>query len=130
MCKSTGIKGYKTNHSLRATSATCLYSSGVDEQLVMEQTGHCSTEGIRSYKRTLSEQQEAVSDILNNIAKKPCTDISLAEVHPSQVIDTTHGSSFSNVRIPTQLQTSQTEHASAFYFSSCSNISINNYGSK
>ena len=42
-----GIKGYKTNHSLKAT-ATRLYSAGIDEQLVMERTGHRSIEGIRS----------------------------------------------------------------------------------
>ena len=60
MCKKAGIKGYKTNHSLRATAATRLYLSGVDEQLVMELTGHRSIEGIRSYKRTSREQQENV----------------------------------------------------------------------
>ena len=130
VCKSAGIEGYKTNHSLRATAATRLYSSGVDEQLVMERTGHRSTEGIRSYKRTSSEQQQAVSDILNNVAKKPCTDVALAQVHHGQGIDTSCGPSFSNVSIPTQLQTSQTDHAGAFYFSSCSNISINYYSSK
>ena len=46
MCKDCGIQGYKTNHSLRATAATRLYSSGVDEQLVMERTGHHSIEGV------------------------------------------------------------------------------------
>ena len=40
MCKECGIQGYKTNHSLRATAATRLYMSGIDEQLVMERTGH------------------------------------------------------------------------------------------
>ena len=48
MCKECGIQGFKTNHSLRATAATRLYSSGIDEQLVMERTGHRSIEGIRS----------------------------------------------------------------------------------
>ena len=52
--------------SRRATAATRLYASGVDEQLVMERTGHRSIEGIRSYKRTSSKQQEAVSDLLTN----------------------------------------------------------------
>ena len=37
MCEEAGIVGYKTNHSLRATAATRLYASGVDEQLVMEE---------------------------------------------------------------------------------------------
>ena len=40
----------------------------------MERTGHRSIEGIRSYKRTSGEQQEAVSDILSN-CKKTCTDL-------------------------------------------------------
>ena len=130
MCKSAGIKGYNTNYSLRATAATPLYSPGVDEQLVMERTGHRSTKGIRLYKWTSSEQQEAISDILNNVAKKPCTDVSFAQVHPGRAIDTIGGPSFNNVSIPTQLQTSQTDRADAFYFSSCLNISINYYSSK
>jgi hypothetical protein len=37
-----GVEGYKTNHSLRATSTSRLYQSGVDKQLVMERSGHCS----------------------------------------------------------------------------------------
>ena len=73
MCNEAGIEGFKTNHSLRATAATHLYSSGVDEQLVMERTVHRSVEGIRSYKRTSIQQQEAVSDILN--CKRPCTSL-------------------------------------------------------
>ncbi len=62
MCKDCGIQGYKTNHSLRATAASCLYSSG---QLVMERTGHRSAEGVHSYKRTSMMQKQEVSDILN-----------------------------------------------------------------
>ena len=65
LCATAGIEGFKTNHSLRATTATRLYQSGVDEQLVMERTGHRSLEGVRSYKRSSDEQREALSDILN-----------------------------------------------------------------
>ena len=65
LCKLGGISGYKTNHSLRATATTRLYQSGVDEQMVMELTGHRSLEGVRSYKRTSNTQREALSDILN-----------------------------------------------------------------
>ena len=39
MCETAGIEGRKTNHSLRATSATRLYQKNVDEQLICEQTG-------------------------------------------------------------------------------------------
>ena len=51
ICRLAGIPGYKTNHSLRATSASRLYQTGVDEQLVMERTGHRSLTGVRSYLR-------------------------------------------------------------------------------
>lgn len=65
LCSSAGIAGYKTNHSLRATATSRLYHSGVDEQLVMERTGHRSVEGVCSYKRTSDQQREVLSDILN-----------------------------------------------------------------
>ena len=65
LCKLGGISSYKTNHSLRTTATTRLYQSGVDEQMVMELTGHRSLEGIRSYKCTSNTQREVLSDILN-----------------------------------------------------------------
>ena len=65
LCQLGGIQGFKTNHLLRATATTRLYQSGVDEQLVMERTGHQSLEGVRSYKRTSNTQREALSNILN-----------------------------------------------------------------
>ena len=73
LCKSAGISGFKTNHSLRATAATRLYQSGVDEQLVMERTGHRSLDGVRNYKRTSNAQREELSDILN--CKRPYLDL-------------------------------------------------------
>ena len=67
MCEQAGIPGYRTNHSLRATAATRLHQSGcVEEQEIMQRTGHRSIEAVRSYKWTSSEQLEQVSDILNN----------------------------------------------------------------
>ena len=39
----------RPNHSLRVSNAMRLYSSGVDEQLIMECTGHRSVDGVRSY---------------------------------------------------------------------------------
>ena len=82
MCKAAGIEGFKTNHSLRATTATRLYQSGVDEQLVMERTGHRSLEGVRSYKRTSDGQREVPSDILNNKMSKSCTSEVVTVPHP------------------------------------------------
>ena len=65
LCNEAGIPGFRTNHSLRATAATRLYNAGVDEQQVMERTGHQSLDGVRSYKHTSMQQKEALSDILN-----------------------------------------------------------------
>ena len=84
LCTSAGIQGHKTNHSLRATTTSRLYHSGVDEQLVMERTGHRSLEGVRSYKRTSEAQREVLSDILNR-PKRPRTsnaELALQPPHP------------------------------------------------
>ena len=135
MCKKAGIQGFKTNHSLRATAATRLYSSGVDEQLVMERTGHRSIEGIRGYKRTSLEQQENISDMLQG--KKPRLDIVpvsrsqftesyLPSLPPPMAATTFPCSQVStnNISAP-RTSSSSDDHAGIFYISSCSNISIN-----
>ena len=70
ICKAAGIEGYKTNHSLRATSTSRLYHSGVDEQMVMEMTGHRSIDVVRSYKRTSEGQREALSDVLSDVLNR------------------------------------------------------------
>ena len=49
LCSAAGIVGKNTKHSLRATTATRLFRDGVDEQLIMNVTGHRSVEGIRTY---------------------------------------------------------------------------------
>jgi hypothetical protein len=56
LCSAAGIQGFRTNHFLRATAATRLYQAGIDQQLIMETTGHRSLEGVRSYKRTSENQ--------------------------------------------------------------------------
>ena len=66
MCGKAGMVGYYTNHSLRATAATRLHHHNIEEQQIMERTGHHSAEVVRSYKRTSSNQQERVLGILNH----------------------------------------------------------------
>ncbi len=58
-----GLKGKRSNHSLRATAATRLYEAEVDEQLIQEHTGHRSN-AIRGYKRTSSNLQKKVCGTL------------------------------------------------------------------
>ena len=68
LCSKAGISGFKTNHSLRATAASRLYHNGIDEQLIMERTGHKSIDGVRSYKRTNEEQLVEISKVLHQSA--------------------------------------------------------------
>ena len=63
--ESAGISGHFTNHSLRATAATRMFDAGVDEQLIMNRTGHSSTSGVRSYKRITHGLREMTSSVLN-----------------------------------------------------------------
>ena len=63
MCHNSGLPGYYTNHSLQSTAATKLYHNGVDEQLIMEITGHRSL-AVRSYKRTSDKQRKFASNYL------------------------------------------------------------------
>lgn len=52
ICAEAGILEKRTNHSLRATCATRMFEGKVDEQIIMERTGHTSVMGVRTYKRT------------------------------------------------------------------------------
>ena len=69
LCNLAGIKGYHTNHSLRAGCATVLYNdpANIPEQVIAERTGHRSL-AIRSYKRTKKPLKRKVSEILNHYA--------------------------------------------------------------
>ena len=66
VCQAGGVPGFKTNHSLRVTTATLLFQRGVDEQLIMARTGHRSIEGVRTYKRISEQQVKDVSTLLND----------------------------------------------------------------
>ena len=66
LCKAAEIAGFKTYHFLWATTATHLFHRDVDEQLIMERTGHRSINGVRSYmyKRPYMQQQERFPSFL------------------------------------------------------------------
>ena len=89
VCKAGGINGYKTNHSLRVTTATRLFQKGIDEQLIMTRTGHRSIEGVRTYKRVSEEQTQGLSHILNDATNGAPATKKLREDVPAQLSDTT-----------------------------------------
>ena len=66
MMEAAGIEGNFSNNSLRATTASRLYSKNVDKQLISEQTGHRSN-AIRRYKRSSIKQKMEISKLLHAI---------------------------------------------------------------
>ena len=63
MCQEAGLPSHYTNHSLRSTVATKLYQNSVDEQIIMEITGHHSL-AVQAYKRTSERQKKQASKYL------------------------------------------------------------------
>ena len=74
MSEAAGVDTRYTNHSLQATSASCLFTSNVPEKVIQEKTGHRSLTGLRAYERTTVEHEMNVTRILGSIASNvPCT---------------------------------------------------------
>ncbi len=67
------LTGYFTNHSLRSSCATRMYAAGVDEQLIMETTGHRS-ECVRSYKKTSAELLRAAQATVSGLQSSVSAD--------------------------------------------------------
>ena len=64
LCKEADIKGYKTNHSLRAMTCSLGLSRGVPDKLIMGCTGHKNMSSLHTYQRVSVKEKELVSDIL------------------------------------------------------------------
>ena len=111
MFKQVGIDD-KTNHSLRATGATCLYSANVPEKIIQQRTGHQSLKCLRTYKHTSDEQHLAVSTILTD---------------PSNVV---YDQTVTNVEKVTNVKVSQSSPTFSSLFGTTSNCVIDvNFGS-
>jgi hypothetical protein len=54
-----GLSTHYTNHSLRATSATWMFSAGVPEKIIAEFTGHKSSKALQQYEHTSTAQVQA-----------------------------------------------------------------------
>ena len=66
MCKEAGIEEKKTNHSLRATGASAMFTANVPEKMIREVTGHRS-KALMAYERPSVEQRQAVSSVLMSV---------------------------------------------------------------
>ena len=65
--RASGIPGYFTNHSLHVTAATRPYDARVDEDTIMQRTGHRSSQGVRMYKRETGKLKELSFNVLNQM---------------------------------------------------------------
>ena len=65
LSRKSGIGVHYTNHSLRATSITRMFNSGVQEKVIAETSGHKSVKALRCYKRTSTAQQQEVTASVN-----------------------------------------------------------------
>ena len=63
VCEKAKIKGFITNHSLRRTGTTRLFTKGVERTLIKEFTEHRS-DAVDAYAVTSHEQREKLSNIL------------------------------------------------------------------
>ena len=63
MCREAGITEIKTNHSLRATRASALFTAGLPEELIREVTGHRSN-ALHLNERPSLQQRQEVSKVL------------------------------------------------------------------
>ena len=63
MMSEAGVKGYYTNHSLRATAVSRLFQNDVDDKLIKGVTGHRS-KALHGYKRETEDQLLKVSKIV------------------------------------------------------------------
>ena len=52
MCDEAGVSGQNTNHSLRVSGTTSLFSAGVPERVIQGRSGHSSLEALRKIRES------------------------------------------------------------------------------
>ena len=97
MFAKAGLEGNFTNHSGKRTCATSLYEAGLDEQSIMDRTGHRST-AVRAYKTKTDEIEEKVSSALNPPDKENSAGTSNHKQLPVKKIKLEHPDSKDTVR--------------------------------
>ena len=64
-----------TNHSLRATSATRMFSGEIPEKLNADKTGHRSLQSLRSYVRPQPSMEKAIDKVIAHPAESVFTEL-------------------------------------------------------
>ncbi len=82
MCLSAGIKGNKTNHSIRKTMCTNLLHAGVPPTLIQQLSGHKNVQSVNNYATASEIQQREMCKILQNSV--PQESSSVSNIMPSK----------------------------------------------
>ena len=77
-----------TNHSEKRTCTTALYQAGIEEQEIMNRTGHHSVDSVQQYKRPLDDMIKEISSALEPKRKKEASDTIITPVSISMNEDT------------------------------------------
>ena len=104
----------------------------------MDRTGHRSLDGVRTYKQIGEQQQQTVSQVLNDATngktckippkKKPCT--SEDSIQPTVAVSETSSHSVVSVNdlfVPVPPPTSSSSTVPSIHFSGCSSFTVNCY---
>ena len=65
LSKKAGIGIRYTNHSLRATAITRMFSGEIDEKIIAEASGHRSLKALRAYEHTSQQKLQNASRVIN-----------------------------------------------------------------
>ena len=103
ICTDARVGGNKTNHSLRATGTTALFTAGVPEKVIQQRSGHLLLQGLRQYEKVSSEQQQAACRVLSSCEnttfseemEKPTT----SDLEPASVSSPLPGMHFSGCTV-------------------------------
>ena len=118
-CTSAGIKGKKTNHSLRKSTVSELTEAGVPATKIIKITGHKNVSSLQHYDGPLkSSEQKSISNILCGQNNRPSTSNSVKQSNTNQI----------NVSGPPSTSTgaiTSTQTASCTISNANSNLNIN-----
>ena len=57
LCREAVIQGYYTNHSWRATTATCGLEKGIADKFIMERTGHGDVRSLQQHQKPTAQRK-------------------------------------------------------------------------
>ena len=86
-----GLPVKYNNHSLRATSASRMFQTGVPEKIVAEVTGHKSMKALRQYERTTEQQFQSVGSsisVMETFGQEQVLSVSKSEIEEESVQET------------------------------------------